>query len=102
MRDHHAWMQPGDEAILEFLLTNPPEYAPLIAGRIGMHHTNVERRCRVLADHGLLEAVSEEVVYRLTDRGERLLAADESERAEVGPEERVGSDSGEAAGIGSV
>ncbi|WP_331236234.1 MarR family transcriptional regulator [Natronorarus salvus] len=102
MRDSHAWMQPGDEAILEFLLDNPPEYAPLIAGGIGMHHTNVERRCRVLAESGLLETVSEEVVYRLTERGERFLATEASERAELGPEEQVGRDPGEAAGIGSV
>jgi hypothetical protein len=101
MREHHAWMQPGDEAILEFLLENPPEYAPLIAGQIGMHHTNVERRCRVLTEHGLLEAVSEEVVYRLTASGERCLRGTE-EGAEFGADDRVGPEPGEAAGIGSV
>lgn len=65
-----AWSRPADEAIVEFLAGNGPEYPAIVANRIGMHAPYVETRCEELAERELLEAVSGEVVYRLTDAGE--------------------------------
>lgn len=70
-----AWSRPADPTILEFLAERDPEYPAIIANRIGMHAPYVETRCEELADRGLVEAVSGEVVYRLTERGERALDA---------------------------
>ncbi|WP_336036931.1 hypothetical protein [Halobacterium yunchengense] len=70
-----AWSRPADTAILEFLADSDPEYPAIVANRIGMHAPYVETRCRELAARGLVEAVSGEVVYRLTERGERALEA---------------------------
>lgn len=63
------WMRPADEAILRFLSRERAEYPAIIANRTGMHTPYVERRCRALVDHGLIEPVSQEVVYRITARG---------------------------------
>ena len=56
-------------AVLEFLDERRADYPALIASRLGIHTPYVERRCGVMADRGLLEPVSEEVVYRITDAG---------------------------------
>ncbi|MFB6269232.1 MAG: DUF2250 domain-containing protein [Halobacterium sp.] len=70
-----AWSRPADPAILEFLAERHPEYPAIVANRIGMHTPYVEARCEELADRGLVEAVSGEVVYRITERGERAVEA---------------------------
>lgn len=70
-----AWSRPADTIILEFLADRDPEYPAIVANRIGMHAPYVETRCEVLAERGLVEPVSGEVVYRLTERGERALDA---------------------------
>lgn len=67
------WTHPADERILRFLSENPPDYVPLIANRLGMHLGYVERRVETLVDHGLLEPISGEVIYAVTERGERYL-----------------------------
>lgn len=66
-----AWSRPADRAVVEFLAEHGPEYPAIVANRTGQHAPRVERRCDVLADRGLLEAVSGEVVYRTTDAGDR-------------------------------
>lgn len=58
-----------DEAILEELAARSMEYPTLIASRRGLHVNYVENRCRILEERGLLEAVSREGTYRITDRG---------------------------------
>jgi DNA-binding IclR family transcriptional regulator len=68
-----AWMRPGDEAILQFLADETVEYPAIIANRTGIHTPYVERRCEVLTERGLLERVSGEVVFRITDEGRRRL-----------------------------
>lgn len=65
----------ADETILETFRTEPVQYPALIAGRSGLHIPYAERRCRVLADRGFLERVSDEVAYRLTVDGSRYLEA---------------------------
>ncbi|QDX41407.1 DUF2250 domain-containing protein [Salarchaeum sp. JOR-1] len=66
-------LRPVDAAILEFLADDRVEYAAIIANRVGAHTPYVERRCAVLADRGLLEAVTGEVVFRATDAGKRAV-----------------------------
>lgn len=62
-----------DEAILEHLRREQPDYIPFVANRLGMHLDYVDGRCQLLAERGLIERVTGEPVYRLTDRGERYL-----------------------------
>lgn len=69
-------LRPADHRILEHLRDNPPEYIPLIANRLGMHLDYAEQRCEVLIDEGLMEPVTNEKIYRLSDRGERYLAGE--------------------------
>ena len=66
-----TWSRPADRNILEFLDDTGAEYPAIVANRIGMHAPYVETRCAELTERGLLEAVSGEVVYRLTEAGER-------------------------------
>lgn len=68
-RTREPWMRPGDRAILRFLATEGAEYPAIVANRTGMHVPRVEERCEVLAERGLTEAVSDEVVYRITEDG---------------------------------
>lgn len=67
------WMHPADEDILRELHEEQPEYLPLVANRLGLHLGNVEQRCSVLVERGLVEPVTDEVVYRTTERGVRYL-----------------------------
>jgi DNA-binding IclR family transcriptional regulator len=69
-------MQPADEDILRHLCAERPDYLALVANRLGMHLGYVERRCDVLVEHGLVEPVSGEVVYRTTELGEQVLAGE--------------------------
>jgi len=62
-------MRPGDRAILRFLAAEGAEYPAIVANRIGMPASRVEERCAALAERGLAEAASGEVVYRVTDAG---------------------------------
>ena len=68
-----GWMRPVDLSILQFLADNRAEYPAIIANRVGGHTPDVERRCQALATQGYLEAVSGEVVYRITSDGRLLL-----------------------------
>lgn len=68
------WHHPDDDRILRDLRDNGPDYVPLVAARLGMHVGYVERRVTTLVEEGLLEAVSDEVVYWVTDSGRRYLA----------------------------
>ena len=63
------WIRTADHQILAFLEDRRTDYPALIASRLGIHTPYVERRCAVLAERGMLEAVTEEVVYRITERG---------------------------------
>jgi len=67
------WMRQADERILRHLRDERPDYLPLVANRLGMHLGNVERRVAVLVEHGFVEPVSDEVVYRTTERGTEYL-----------------------------
>lgn len=67
------WTRPGDEALLEFLASQHAEYPAIVANRTGMHLAHVERRFDAFATRGLVEPVTGEVVYRITEDGEQYL-----------------------------
>ena len=76
MTSRREWAHPADERILRHLRDNPPDYVPLVANRLGMHLGYVERRVETLVDNGFVEPISGEVIYGLTERGERHLATE--------------------------
>ena len=65
-------LRTADRRIIGYLADTNVEYPALIASHTGLHVPLVERRCRLLAAAGLLEPVSDEVLYRLTERGRSL------------------------------
>jgi predicted ArsR family transcriptional regulator len=67
---------PADERILEFFGEHSPEYVPIVANRLGIHVRYAERRVELLVERGLLEPVSNEVIYTTTEAGDRVLAED--------------------------
>lgn len=70
------WMRPNDGDILATLSRTGPEYGPVIAYQLDMANDEFERYCRRLTDNSVLERVSEEPLYRLTERGQRLVDRD--------------------------
>ncbi|WP_188977599.1 DUF2250 domain-containing protein [Halocalculus aciditolerans] len=66
-------LRSADRAILEFLQDNGAEYAAIIANRTGVHTSYAESRIAALAERGLIEPVTDEVVYRLTTEGRTAL-----------------------------
>lgn len=64
----------ADAAILATFRSEPVQYPALVASRSGLHIPSAERRCRALADQGLLKRDSDEVAYRLTADGRHYLA----------------------------
>lgn len=72
MRQRAAWMNPADDAILEYT-RDAGEVPPAVIGRnIDMHRNYAGERCRELAKYGLLERL-EGGYYRLTDTGRGYL-----------------------------
>lgn len=63
-----------DERVLAYLADSGADYPALIASNTGLHAPHVERRVDALADAGLVEAVSDETIYRITAAGENTLA----------------------------
>jgi len=66
-------MRPVDEQILATLQRDQPDYVPLIASRLGLTVGYTEQRFERLVEADLVEPVTPEVVYRVTEQGERLL-----------------------------
>lgn len=67
--DAGVQLRVADESILACLDESRAEYPAIVANRTGLHVPYVRRRCDWLAGEGLLERVSDEVVYRITDDG---------------------------------
>lgn len=70
------WMRPNDGDILATLSRTGPEYGPVIAYQLDMGNDTFERYCERLTANGVLERVSEEPLYRLTERGHQLVDRD--------------------------
>jgi predicted transcriptional regulator len=91
MRKPAEWMtNSADDRILEFLADNKTEepvgVAPTeIADAVGYGRQHIGRRCRTLADHGLLLNLGRGS-YRITELGEQFLDG------EAGPNELDGNE----------
>ena len=78
MRPRVGWMTRADDYILELLreagiAANPST----IAFNIDYDRRYVSKRCRTLAEHGLLDREHpSKAMYRITDRGEAYLDGD--------------------------
>lgn len=68
-------LRPVDRRILQQLDQHGPEYVPLVATRLGLPLGYAERRFERLGEAGLLEPVTNEVVYHLTEEGQHHLQA---------------------------
>ncbi|MEF8788819.1 MAG: hypothetical protein V5A61_01700 [Haloarculaceae archaeon] len=75
------WLRTADERILRYFEVNPPDYVPLMANRLNVHLDYAERRVALLVEHGLLRPVTNERIYTVTDRGQRVLEAGEEAAA---------------------
>lgn len=76
MRPRVEWMTQADERILEFLQEKDIVASPaVIAANIDYTGEYISRRCRKLADAGLVQR-ADATNYRLTTRGEQYLAGD--------------------------
>lgn len=68
-------MRPTDAVILQYLSEQGLDYPTVIAAERSFDADHARARAAVLERRGLVEAVSHEVVYRITARGEKRLAA---------------------------
>jgi len=66
----------SDERLLSYLADVGADYQAFIAGNTGLYDDHVESRLTALADAGLVERVSGEAVYRVTDAGRDALRDD--------------------------
>jgi repressor of nif and glnA expression len=80
MRKHAEWMAYADERILEFLSEEGNHQPAQIASRLGetgkdidFHPKYIGRRCRLLAEYGLIENLGNGV-YSITEFGEEYLS----------------------------
>ncbi len=62
----------ADRRILQHLAASGADYPALIASNTGLHIPLVERRCEALEAAGLIEPVTGEVVYRMTEYGRQV------------------------------
>jgi predicted transcriptional regulator len=69
MPDQAEPTQPADVAILEYLSRERADYDLLIAQGAGLLPEYAEERFDTLTERGLIEPVSAETVYRITERG---------------------------------
>ncbi|WP_167768395.1 DUF2250 domain-containing protein [Haloarcula amylovorans] len=67
----------ADSKLLETLAETAPEYPTVAASRCPVPVDDARERCEQLAAAGLVERVSEEPVYRVTDDGRHLVATTE-------------------------
>lgn len=80
MRPRVDWMTQADERVLEFLHEKEIVASPtVIAANIDYTSEYLSRRCRKLADAGLLQRVDASN-YRITEFGERFLSGDVDRR----------------------
>jgi DNA-binding IclR family transcriptional regulator len=72
------WMKPADLEILNFLANPKREHRPGdIARNIGFSTTYTRKRCKVLSEHGLLDAdQTGHPYYKITELGERVVRRD--------------------------
>jgi len=77
MHSRVSWLKPSDWSIIKEI----DEYGGWIkpaslALNVPYTREHVARRCKVLAEHGLLERYDETAAYRITDLGRTYLTGD--------------------------
>jgi len=76
MRARVDWMTQADERVLEFLHEKEIIASPSVIGaNIDYTGEYISRRCRKLADAGLVQ-LADATNYRITEKGERYLNGD--------------------------
>ena len=76
MRARVDWMTQADERVLEFLYEKEIIASPSVIGaNIDYTGEYISRRCRKLADAGLVQ-LADATNYRITEKGERYLNGD--------------------------
>ena len=83
------WLRWTDEAILEELREQRLEYVALLANRRGLHLAYAKERCRLLDRRGFIERTTDEVTYRITEKGEDYLDNGADETIGNAPDDRV-------------
>ncbi|WP_207589638.1 hypothetical protein [Halomontanus rarus] len=74
MHENVAWMEPSDRSIvLEVAAHMGWIKPPSMALNSSHSRAHIADRCRVLADHGLIERHPGARAYRITDLGDRFL-----------------------------
>ena len=73
--DPSADLNSTDVRVLAYLEESGADYPALVASNTGLHAPHVERRCDALREAGLVESVSDEVVYRITGDGRDVLSS---------------------------
>lgn len=77
MHSRIDWLKPSDYTIVSEIGDYGGWIKPAtLALNIPFTREHVARRCKTLAEHGLLERHEETPAYRITDRGRAYLAGD--------------------------
>jgi len=66
----------SDERLLSYLADVGADYQAFVAGNTGLYDDHAESRLTALEEAGLVECVSGEAVYRITDGGREALRED--------------------------
>lgn len=98
MRKSGEWMTIWDDRILEILASEEGMSVGELTGRseIKVSNSQVSRRCKKMAEHGLVNPLGNGV-YVITDRGEAYLAG-ELDTSEDAPEQPLDAEEGPTAG----
>ncbi len=72
----------SDERVLAYLDEAGTDYPAFIAGNTGLYGDHVDDRLETLASAGLVERVTGESVYRITDAGRDALRANRASRSD--------------------
>lgn len=75
MRQRGEWMKPADDTILEYI-NDAGEVPPAVVARnVEIHSKYAGKRCRELAEFGLLDRM-DDGYYSITEAGEAYLAGE--------------------------
>jgi len=101
MRKSGDWMTIWDDRILEYIQAEEGASVGELekSGFVRVSNAHISRRCKKLAEHGLLRPLGNGV-YVITDRGIAYLAGD-LDAAEDAPDEPVNSSGETSTGNGS-
>lgn len=74
MHDRVEWLKPSDQIITQQISKYGGWIKPAsIHLNVGYSQRHVQRRCKILAEHGVIEKHGDTTAYRLAELGERWL-----------------------------